>query len=170
MSNKVHENPFFSVDLERRGSHQFYTIEFSDWVIVIPVTNTGNLLCVEQYRHGLRGQSLEFPAGGVGLHEQPERAARRELLEETGYQAQQLEYLRSFNPNPPYFHNRCHVVVASELENTGEQHLEETEHILVKELSVEEVTRLIQEGHIDHGLMMAAFLSFIWSREKGKNV
>src|SRR3954451_17877930 len=67
-------------------------------VLVIPVTDAGEIVFIEQYRLALKGPVIEYPAGLVGdedhlTDESFEAAARRELLEESGYEAGDLEFL-----------------------------------------------------------------------------
>ena len=61
---------------------------------------------IKQYRHGSKKITLEIP-GGLVDDEHPEKAALRELLEETGYQGNGVTYLGATNPNPAIFNNLC---------------------------------------------------------------
>ena len=63
----------------------WYYIDTPASVMIIPVTASGNLVLVKQYRHNLKCDTFELPAGTLDLDEQPEHAALRELEEETGY-------------------------------------------------------------------------------------
>jgi len=69
------------------GTEPFYCLTGPDHVLVIPVTPEGQLVMVRQFRPARNAYTLEFPAGGVDGSESGEAAARRELLEETGYVA-----------------------------------------------------------------------------------
>src|SRR5690606_28506074 len=83
------------------AEHPFYIIEASDWVNVIPVTPEGQIVCVEQYRHGTDEVSLEIPGGIIDPGDaSPAHAARREMVEETGYDADAIVPLGSVAPNP----------------------------------------------------------------------
>jgi ADP-ribose pyrophosphatase len=70
------------------------------FVKVLPVTATGDVVFVRQYRHALGRATLELPAGGIGPGEEPELAATRELAEETGLRPGTLELLGAFNTSP----------------------------------------------------------------------
>jgi len=89
----VHEEKWENVsDL---GSEPFYRIESSDGVLILALTNDGNIILVRQFRHAIQSATLEFPAGSIEGGETPEEAAARELLEETGYRAGSLRLLGS---------------------------------------------------------------------------
>lgn len=91
--------------LVRRGTWQYVERRnVAGVVVVIPITARGELVLVEQYRIPVAAPVIELPAGLAdiidGQPEPLETAARRELLEETGYQAQRLEYLFAGPPSP----------------------------------------------------------------------
>ena len=85
------------------AEHDFYVIESRDWVNVIPITADQQVVMVKQYRHGSRQVTLEIPGGLVDPGDTPEKAASRELLEETGYQADSVGEDRCGQPQP------CHL-------------------------------------------------------------
>ena len=60
--------------------HDFFRIDSADWVNVVPITATGEIVMVRQYRHGSREITLEIPGGMVDPGETPAQAAGRELL------------------------------------------------------------------------------------------
>lgn len=90
----------------------YHTIETPDWVNIVAITETDDIVLVEQYRHPVRRVLLELPAGNVDAAELPEQAARRELLEETGYGEGTWHDLGSMFPVASRFTNEVHAYLA----------------------------------------------------------
>ena len=139
------------------AEHEFYVIESGDWVNVIPITADEQVVMIRQYRHGSGEITLEIPGGLVEPGDTPEKAASRELLEETGYQAEEWKKIGVVNPNPAIFSNRCHTFFARNLTKAGSPTLDQTEDIDVVILPLSDIPRLIRNGVIDHALVIAAF-------------
>lgn len=139
------------------GIHQFYILESPDWVNIIPITPEGLVVLVRQFRHGTKEVTLEIPGGLVEPGDSPEEAARRELLEETGYSASGFMYLGAVAPNPAFLTNRCHTFLARDAVRIQEQNQDEKEDIEVLTCRLEEVKHLIRRGQITHSLVIAAF-------------
>jgi ADP-ribose pyrophosphatase len=74
----------------------YYQVRQPDFVDILAVNEQGLILTLWQYRHGIRRVHLGLPAGMIDEGETPEEAARRELLEETGYEAREWERLGAF--------------------------------------------------------------------------
>ena len=149
--------------------HPFYRIDSVDWVNVVPVTAKDEVVMVKQYRHGLREITLEIPGGMVDPGEEPETAALRELLEETGYRAGEVRSLGNVNPNPALFGNRLHTFVARDCELVTEVANDEREETVVELVSREKLRELVSAGKVDHALVLAAlhFLDLHENHEHG---
>jgi len=147
----------------------FFTLHASDWVIVVPVlTNddgSDSFIMVSQWRHGSEQMSVEFPGGVIDSGEEPEKAAARELVEETGYRAGSLVHLASFSPNPAIMDNRCHVYLAQNLENTKTLDLDDDEYVSADSVPARDVIAKMGHGAYQHGLMSAAL--FLYIQKKG---
>ena len=167
ISSKAHESyRIFSLRTDRAQSprtneeHNFYILESTDWVNVIPLTQQNEVVLISQYRHGIREITLEIPGGMVEAGDSPEEAARRELREETGYAESQMILLGSVHPNPAFLNNKCYTYVAQEVSLTGKQEQDAKEDIEVILRPLDIVPRLIREGKITHSLVLAAFYRF----------
>ncbi len=141
-------------------AHDFFVVESSDWVNVIPITPDNEVVLIEQYRHGVRDVTLEIPGGLIEDHDTPAVAASRELREETGYREEKMIPLSWVHPNPALQNNRCYTFVATNVVLEGRQQLDEKEDIEVVLYPLKEIPDLIRGGSITNSLILAAFYRF----------
>jgi 8-oxo-dGTP pyrophosphatase MutT (NUDIX family) len=147
--------------------HDFYVIETQDWVNIIPLTADRRVVMVRQYRHGSGEVTLEIPGGLVDPGDTPESAAARELLEETGYQAEEAVKIGMSNPNPAVFNNRCYTFVARNVMKVRDPMPDQTEDIEVVLIPLADIPELIRKGKIDHSIVISAFYWFFLQDQKG---
>jgi ADP-ribose pyrophosphatase len=141
--------------------HTFYALDARDWTNIIAITPENRVVMVRQYRHGIEDVTLEIPAGHVETDDPSSEASiKRELLEETGYEVEEVVYIGAVHPNPAFLNNMCQTFLAKNAKKVGEQNLEETEDILIQEVDLESIPRLILSGEISHSLTIAAFYLF----------
>lgn len=140
--------------------HDFYILESSSWVNVIPLTPDNEVVMIRQYRHGIRDIALEIPGGLVEADDTPLGAAIRELREETGYREGEMIPLGDVHPNPAIQSNRCYTFLAKNVIPAGRQELDEKEDIEVILYPLEEIQGLISDGTITHSLVVVAFYRF----------
>jgi len=140
--------------------HNFFILESSPWVNVIPLTPENEVVMINQYRHGIQQVTLEIPGGLVESGDTPEDAARRELREETGYEGEEMILLGSVHPNPAIQDNDCYTYLARNVFPAGCQEQDDKEDIKVVLYPLLEIPRLIREGSITHSLVIAAFYRF----------
>ena len=127
---------------------------------VVPVTDDGKILLVNQYRNSVDRITLEIPAGGRESREEPFiDCAARELEEETGYKSDNLEFLVSIDPEIAFCNERIDVFVAKNLK-PAKQHLDPDEFIDVQAVDIETLTKMIFEGKIRDSKTMAAILAY----------
>ncbi|MGD2127446.1 MAG: NUDIX hydrolase [Desulfobacteraceae bacterium] len=141
-------------------TYDFYILESTDWVNVIPLTPQNEVVLIRQYRHGTREITLEIPGGIVEQHDSPEEAARRELLEETGYKASEMVSLGFVHPNPAFLNNRCYTYLAKNVYKVRKQEQDEKEDIEVLVRPLGDIPELIRREEITHALVLAAFYRF----------
>ena len=134
---------------------EYYVLEYPTWVNVIAITEEGKFLMVEQYRHGLQGVFTELVAGVVEQGEEPIEAAKRELLEETGYSGGKWELLTVLSQNPTSTNNLTYCFVATGVKKVAGQSLDETEDVEVKQMTEEEVRQMLASDKMKQSLMAA---------------
>ena len=137
--------------------HDFYIIESRDWINVIPLTADHRVVMIRQYRHGSREVTLEIPGGLIDPGDTPEKAAARELLEETGYEAEEYVQIGVVNPNPALFNNRCYTFIARNAQKIRAPMPDQREDIEVVLMPISDMQELISKGEIDHALVITAF-------------
>jgi 8-oxo-dGTP pyrophosphatase MutT (NUDIX family) len=137
--------------------HSFFVIESPDWVNVIALDAENRVVLIEQFRHGTEEIVLEIPGGMIDAGETPETAARRELLEETGFASEQFIFLGKSRPNPAIQNNWIYHFAAVNCEKIQETAFDEHESVVTKLVSLDEIPKLIESEQITHSLVLAAF-------------
>lgn len=134
-----------------------YVVECGTWVNVIALTKEREVVLVKQYRHGAKQVLLEIPAGVMDEEdESPLRAAKRELLEETGYTSDRFVEVGRVFPNPATHNNLTYSFLALDVEQVGKQSLDETEEIEVSLIPFDEFVALAKGGHLPQALHVSA--------------
>jgi ADP-ribose pyrophosphatase len=138
----------------------YYMVRSSDCVTVLATTTAGKILLIRQYRPVLDRYSLELPSGHTDCRDDsPEAAARRELLEETGYRAEGLELLGVLDPDVGRLTARLWCYFAPRVARVSNPQDGE-EKIEVSECTPEEFFEYAKEGKLRHAQDLAvAFLA-----------
>ncbi len=137
------------------------TFRLPDWCNVLAVTPEDELVLVWQYRFGTGEMSLEVPGGVIDPGEAPLAAAKRELREESGYEAASFELLATVEPNPAMQGNRCHAYVARGAVRSSAQQFDELEELEVALVKLTDLPALLDEGVIRHALVVSALETFL---------
>ena len=159
----VYKGPIFEIDQVERISpegnlYPFVICRTPDWVTVIPELSGGEeFLMVRQFRHGSGTITMEFPAGVVDPGETPLQAAIRELLEETGYEAEQMILIGKINPNPAFMSNTSWTYLARGLKKTSDLDLDESEFIQGETIGRNTLNREMGKGEYDSAIMVQAW-------------
>ena len=132
----------------------FSVVRAPDWVNVVALTPEDDLVLVRQFRHGTRARTLEIPGGMVDPRESPARAAVRELLEETGYEARAWYPLGVVEPNPAIQSNRLHTSLALDARRARATRFDAGEVIAHAQLPIAEAGARVADGTIRHALVI----------------
>lgn len=127
-----------------------------DVVIIVPVTNNNEFVLVRQYRHAAQEVVIGFPGGLIDTGEAEEAAARRELAEETGCSAENIQFLIQVLSNPSKVTGRNLVYLATNVIQSQAQHFDEMEDIEVLVKPYKEVLEMIYRGEIKTSSTIAA--------------
>ena len=147
--------------LTERGNviDPYHVVEFNDWCMVVALTDAGDLVLVEEYRHAAGEVVRGLPSGTVEPGEDPAAAMPRELLEETGYEGGEWFALPAFWSNPATSNNTCHAYLAIGVTPTGSQDLDDGETIAVVTMDPAVLLGEIMAGaRKSHGLHIANLL------------
>src|SRR5918999_406414 len=167
--NYLYRNPWcaFRVDevaLPGGATIEYGVLEGGGFASVVPITREGGVVLVRQWRQPLGAFTLELPSGGVDAGEKPERAARRELFEETGYRAEGLEHLVSIHTSTGRSTEVCHLFSCAAVKDERGPRPEPTEFIRVVELPFGKALQRVSEGGITDA---ATVLGLLWSAGSG---
>jgi ADP-ribose diphosphatase len=144
----------------------YHVVEVADWVNVVAISEAGNVVLVEQYRHAVKRVMLEIPAGHVDPKEDREAAARRELLEETGYGGGTWHALGALHPVASRFANQVHSYLALGVRKVGEPLQEESENLHIREIPWADFVTGLQTGKLrllEANQMSSVFLLHLYA-------
>ena len=161
-TKKVYENPWLSVredNVIRPGGKQgiFGIITMKDWVTVIAIDEKNNIITTNEFAYAIDKHSLEVVSGGIDEWESPLDCAKRELKEETGYQADEWIDLWYIDPFTSVIQSRNFIYLAKKLRKTQENP-DEWEILNVWKLPYEEALEYALTSKISHGASVVAIL------------
>src|SRR3954449_3412320 len=147
----LYESPWCSfrvdeVELPDGVRIAYGVLESAGFAAVVAVTERGDVVLVRQWRQPVEGFTLELPGGGVEGGEDPREAVRRELLEETGYRAEDLSHLVSVHTSPGRATEVCHLFRCRAVRDLAGPHPEPTEFVSVVEMPLAEAIGKVYAG------------------------
>lgn len=155
-----------------RTFEPYYSYSRRDYVVIVATDTDGNYICVRQYRYGIKQVTTEFCAGGIERTDGKEYgsrndaknteaaldAAKRELLEETGYVSDDWQFLMSVPSNATLADNYANLFVAKNCKKVSGQNLDDTEFLNVHLYKRAEIDEMIKSGEFPQTTHILALL------------
>jgi len=145
----------------------FFHLDAPMWVNIVATTSENNIVLIRQYRHGINDYVLELPAGMVTEGEDPGVTAKRELLEETGFEGREVGLLGRLLPNPGLQNNECLTYCFESCLQVTDPNPHTFEDLQVMVVSLDILDKLIATGEFRNALSIAAIQIFQASRRIG---
>lgn len=144
--------------LQNNRMGQRMRIDHPEAAAIVPFLSDKEILMVRQFRYALGRETLEIPAGKMDPGESPEQCVRRELLEETGYEAGKIEWVYTYAPALGYSNELIHIYSGHPLRKTNtvidEREISSVEKIPIEKLKSMVKERLILDGKTLLGLCL----------------
>jgi len=138
----------------------FYVYGFPDFATAVAITRDGKVILERIYRHGIKSTCIELPGGCVDEADVSlEDAMARELLEETGFKFDQIEYLGKISPNPTTNTNMMHMFLATGGELDGTRELDVEEGVEVFFVSLNEFVQMVKENKFIQAMQFATIVN-----------
>ena len=166
----LHQGKVFSlvsdnVTLDNAVTTDIEYIQHPGATAIVPIVDNSHVMLIKQYRHSLRREIWEIPAGTLDPQESVLACAQRELIEETGFSADRWQSLGEIMPVPGYSNERIHLYLAAGLK-TAARNLDEDEIIEVHEIAFEATLGMIRMGDIqDAKSISGLFMASEWLKE-----
>ncbi len=163
-STEISRTAIFTVTLDRAIDPDGFEIkraivQHGGSAVMMPVDDRGRILLVRQYRLPARQYMWELPAGRVDPGETVLKAAKRELIEETGFRAKQWRKIAEFFPSPGFLAEKMTIFLATGL-TSGRSTPMEDERIEARWFSARELREWINAGKIKDAKTMIGFCRY----------
>ena len=159
----IFQNPWIELHQDkvetRTGKVMDYTwYKSSDVAVIVPFLEKDNLVMIRQYRYPLGKVLLEFPAGHIEYGEAAAKTAKRELLEETGYIANRIDYMYTYHPSVSKSSQLVYIFRASDLIEEKANHDGGEDIIRTEIISIKELENMIRQRSIESAGTLLAYL------------
>jgi ADP-ribose pyrophosphatase len=129
-----------------RAVHEFYSIDMPDHAIIVALTDENRVVVERNYKHGPRRVCINLPAGYIEPDEDPLDAARRELLEETGYVADEWSSLGAFVEDGNRGCGQAHIYLAQGARQVADPASGDLEEMVIDLLTLPELFQATRRG------------------------
>lgn len=166
--------PWISVSKQRlrlpdgREVAGFHRVVMPDYALMWPELPDGRVLAIRQYKHGVGEASLTFPAGTLGVGEDPLACAKRELLEETGHEAAAWRSLGRYVMHANTYGNAGHLFVATGCHKVAEPNSGDLEDMELLAMTRDELFAAARQGEFKL-ISQLAMLALVTHPELGKS-
>lgn len=137
---------------------KFMVLEHTDYAAIVPITSDGNLVMVKQWRYSIGKQTLEIPAGGGNINEEPLLTAKRELLEETGASGDNWKLLSEFWTANGCAKMKGRIFLATDVQINQKAHNDDTETTEVELVPFEKAVQMVKNQEFDEGRTIMGIL------------
>lgn len=140
-------------------AHKIEVIVHPGSVVILPILSDDKIVMIQNYRRTIGKKLWELPAGTLEMDESPLITASRELIEETGYQANSIKPLISFYTSPGICTEMMHIFLAQNLTHVG-QNLNDNEEIEIETIPLTKTLEMVKNNEIMDGKTIATLLYY----------
>ncbi len=131
---------------------EYYVVELRPCVCAFGITEDDQAILIKQYRHPINKILLEIPGGFIDTNEDPVVAMARELMEETGYQFDNIQFVAEVAANPGILNNYTKLYLATGGKKVSNQSLDPNEEIEIILMPVDELLQLLLDNKVEQSM------------------
>ena len=141
--------------LTPKGECYREVVEHNGGVVILPFLDDQNIIFIKQWRYPVGKELIELPAGKLEVDEVPFECAKRELIEETGFEAKKWKSLGYIYTTPGFCSEKLHLYAAYDLEFVGTK-FDEFETLENKVLTIQDAINMVKSGEITDAKTISA--------------